>query len=229
MVPGLRQFTDRTGEGAGVPVLDTENGEELKHVEPGVAIVIANRSPEAPGTLYISSRKVVWLSDVDREKGYAVDFLALSLHAVSRDPDAFPSPCIYAQIETGVDEDDSDCSDSEHEETLDLSKVTEMRLVPSDPNQLDTLFQIFCECAELNPEPIEEDEGFGGNNWVFSADMMADDGADVEAPEWFSPTSSIGHSNGDHDLARTVLELQINDQRFEDAEEMERENENSRD
>lgn len=43
-------------------------------------------------------RKVVWLSDVDREKGYAVDFLSLSLHAVSRDPEAYPSPCIYAQV-----------------------------------------------------------------------------------------------------------------------------------
>ncbi|CAI0404368.1 unnamed protein product, partial [Linum tenue] len=206
MVPGLRQFTDRTAEGSGVPVLDTENGEELKHVQSGVAIVIANRSPESPGTLYISSRKVVWLSDVDRQKGYAVDFLALSLHAVSRDPESFPSPCIYTQIETEADDDESDESDSECQETLDLSKVTEMRLVPSDPNQLDTLFQIFCECAELNPEPIE---GFGGGNWVFSADQLADNGSDVEAPEWFSPipTSSIGHSNGDHDIARTVLEV----------------------
>lgn len=43
-------------------------------------------------------RQVVWLSDVDRAKGYAVDFLSLSLHAVSRDPEAYPSPCIYTQV-----------------------------------------------------------------------------------------------------------------------------------
>jgi hypothetical protein len=43
-------------------------------------------------------RKVVWLSDVDRTKGYAVDFLSLSLHAVSRDPEAYSSPCIYTQV-----------------------------------------------------------------------------------------------------------------------------------
>lgn len=43
-------------------------------------------------------RQVVWLSDSDRAKGYAVDFISLSLHAVSRDPEAYPSPCIYAQV-----------------------------------------------------------------------------------------------------------------------------------
>lgn len=87
------------------------------------------------------------------------------------------------------------------------------------------LFQIFCECAELNPEPNEEEEE--EHNWIFSADQIGDDatGAMEEESDWHfsqNPTSSIGHSNGGHDLARTVLELQINDQRFEDAEEMER-------
>ncbi|KAJ9164080.1 hypothetical protein P3X46_023695 [Hevea brasiliensis] len=223
MLRGLRQFTERRGDGAGEPVLNTDNGEEIMHVQPSVAIVIGNRSPESPGTLYISTKKVVWLSDVDRAKGYAVDFLSLSLHAVSRDPEAYPSPCIYTQIETEDDGDESDNSDSENNEVLDLSKVTEMRLVPSDPSQLDNLFQIFCECAELNPEPVDEDDE-EGNNWVFSTDQMANDAADEEDSEWHfsqNPTSSIGHSNGDHDVARRVLELQINDQRFEDPEETE--------
>ncbi|XP_061956651.1 chloride conductance regulatory protein ICln-like [Populus nigra] len=226
MAPGLRQFTERRGDGAGQPVIDTENGEELMLMCREVSIVIGNGSPESPGTLYISTKKVVWLSDVDRTKGYAVDFLSISLHAVSRDPEAYPSPCIYTQIETGEDEDELEGSDSECSDALDLSKVTEMRLVPSDPSQLDTLFQVFCECAELNPEPVEDNEE--EHNWIFSADQLADETAELEDSEWnFSqnPTSSIGHSNGDHDLARTVLELQINDHRFEDAEEMEHEHE----
>ncbi|KAI5569849.1 hypothetical protein BDE02_12G104600 [Populus trichocarpa] len=226
MAPGLRQFTERRGDGAGQPVIDTDNGEEFMLMCREVSIVIGNGSPESPGTLYISTKKVVWLSDVDGTKGYAVDFLSISLHAVSRDPEAYPSPCIYTQIETGEDEDESEGSDSECSDALDLSKVTEMRLVPSDPSQLDTLFQVFCECAELNPEPVEDNEE--EHNWIFSADQLSDETAEVEDSEWnFSqnPTSSIGHSNGDHDLARTVLELQINDHRFEDAEEMEHEHE----
>ncbi|XP_024024887.1 chloride conductance regulatory protein ICln isoform X2 [Morus notabilis] len=221
MAVGITGFTERVGEGAGEPVLDAENGEELMHVQRGVSIVLGNRPPESPGTLYISTKKVVWLSDVDRAKGYAVDFLFLSLHAVSRDPEAYPSPCIYTQIETGDDEDESGDSDSEcNGAAQDLSKITEMRLIPSDAGQLDRLFEIFCECAELNPEPIEGEEE--AHNWIFSADRIGDEVAG-EDPDWImsqNPTSTIGQSNGDHDLARTVLELQINDQRFEDAEEM---------
>ncbi|XP_052185701.1 chloride conductance regulatory protein ICln isoform X1 [Diospyros lotus] len=223
MPVGLRLFTDRVGDGAGAPVIDSGNDEELVLVQPGVSVVLAGGPPESPGTLYISTKQVVWLSDVDRAKGYAVDFLSVSLHAVSRDPEAYSSPCIYTQIETGAeDEDESGGSDSEMNETLDLSKIREMRLVPSDPNQLDTLFEIFCKCAELNPEPIEGEEE---HNWIFSADQMEDDGTGDEESDWpalQNLTNSIGHANGDHDIAHSVLEqLQINDERFEDAEEME--------
>ncbi|KAK3000680.1 hypothetical protein RJ639_022180 [Escallonia herrerae] len=209
MAAGLRLFTERTSDGAGEPVLDSGDGEELVYVQPGVSIALGSQPPESPGTLYISTKKVVWLSDSDRSKGYAVDFLSVSLHAVSRDPEAYPSPCIYTQIETGAEEEESEGSDSEHDDVFVLEKVTEMRLVPSDPSQF------FCECAELNPEPVEAEEE---HNWVFSAEMDAEatgaDGEDFSA-------NSIGFSNGDHDLSRGVLELQINDQRFEDAEEME--------
>ncbi|KAJ8771457.1 hypothetical protein K2173_026634 [Erythroxylum novogranatense] len=222
MVLGLRQFIERTGDGAGVPVLDADNGEEMMHVQPGVSFVLGNRSPETPGTLYISTKKVVWLSDVDRTKGYAVDFLSLSLHAVSRDPEAYPSPCIYTQIEVEDDEHESEESDSESSEVLELSRITEMRLVPSDPGQLDTLFDVFCECAELNPEPVDEDDE-EGHNWIISADQMAGENgglAEADFPFFANPSNSIGHSNGHQDLAGSVLQLQIDDDRFEDAEEM---------
>ncbi|KAI4332005.1 hypothetical protein L6164_016948 [Bauhinia variegata] len=221
MVLGLRSFTDRIGDGAGEPVLDAGNGEELMHVQPCVDIVLANCPRESNGTLYISTKQVIWLSNVDKAKGYAVDFLSLSLHAVSTDPEAYPVPCIYMQIEAEGDEDESNDSDSECNNNVDLSKIREMRLIPSDPGQLDTLFAIFCECAELNPEPHEDDGE--EHNWIFSADQMEEEEADEEDYISQNPTNSIGQSNGDHDLARTVLELQINDRRFEDAEEMEHE------
>ena len=56
MAVGLRQFTQRTGDGAGEPILDTENGEELIRVQPSVSIVVGTRAPESPGTLYITSK-----------------------------------------------------------------------------------------------------------------------------------------------------------------------------
>ncbi|XP_021687882.2 chloride conductance regulatory protein ICln isoform X1 [Hevea brasiliensis] len=84
----------------------------------------------------------------------------------------------YKLIETEDDGDESDNSDSQNNEILDLSKLTEMGLVPSGPSQLDTRSQIFCECAELNPEPVDEDED-DQNKWVFSADQMAYDVASM--------------------------------------------------
>ncbi|XP_039057575.1 chloride conductance regulatory protein ICln-like [Hibiscus syriacus] len=216
----------------GEPVLDTDNGEDLVHVQPFVSVALENRAPESPCTLCITHRylqiylrilQVFWLSDLDGARGYDVDFLSLSLHAVSRDLETYPSPCIYAQIETEDDEveDESEESDSECYEVLDLSKIREMRLIPSDTSQLDTLFHVFSECAELNPEPIEGEEE---HDWIFSADQLQDEAGEGDDSEWHfseSLTNIIGHSDGYHDLSRNVLELQINDQRFEDAVEME--------
>ncbi|MCH1923137.1 Voldacs domain-containing protein, partial [Shewanella sp. A3A] len=71
----------------------------------------------------------------------------------------------YTQIETedGSDE-ESDESDSEVNVETELSKVTEMRIIPSDPCQLDGLFEAFSHCAELNPDPnAESDEE---NGWA---------------------------------------------------------------
>ncbi|KAL3834590.1 hypothetical protein ACJIZ3_009326 [Penstemon smallii] len=220
MATGLRLVTERAGNGVGQPFIDTDTGEELMLVHPGVSIVLGNRPPEFPGTLYISNKQIWWLSDTDRAKGYAVDFLSVSLHAVSRDPEAYPSPCIFTQIETPAVDDELGDSDSESE-TLNLSKITQMRLVPSDPSQLNMLFAVFCQCAELNPDPTEEEES--EHNWIFSADQLEDEDEEDDNSEWpvfQNPAHRIG-ANGNHDLAHSVFQLQINDQRFEDAEEME--------
>ncbi|KAH9610391.1 hypothetical protein KSS87_018488 [Heliosperma pusillum] len=214
---GLRFFTARTNDNIGAPILDDNNSEVLMHSQEGVSIVLGSRLAEASGTLYITSKQVIWLSDVDVSKGYAVDFVSITLHAISRDPEGYPSPCIYTQIETGDDGDDDEDDD---EGPSEISKTKEMRLVPSDPNQLETLFNVFCEGAELNPEPMAMEGGDEEeHNWIFSADQLNADTFSNGIDEDF--IEAIGHSNGDHDLAHNVLQLQINDHRFEDAEEME--------
>ncbi|KAG6402293.1 hypothetical protein SASPL_139171 [Salvia splendens] len=199
MASGIRSVTERSGEGVGKPILDADNGEELMLVQHDVSIVLGSsrRVPESPGTLYITTRQVVWLSDSDMAKGYALDFLSVSLHAVSTDPEAYPSPCIYAQI-------------------------TEMRLVPSDPKQLDTLFAMFCECAELNPDPTEG-ELDGEYDWITSADQLEDDDSEGDADQ--NPAHPIG-AKENLGLAHSVVQLQINDHRFEDADEMEQDGKN---
>uniref|UniRef100_A0A7N0UFA6 Methylosome subunit pICln n=1 Tax=Kalanchoe fedtschenkoi TaxID=63787 RepID=A0A7N0UFA6_KALFE len=165
------------GTTAGQPILDADNGEEFMHVQSSVTFMLENRSPETTGTLCITIKQVVWFNEVDGGRGFGVDFL-------------------HNQIETGADEDDSEDSDWSNE-PHDLSSITEMRHVPSDPNRLDNLFEIFCECAE----------------WMI---LMAE-----------IPDSSISYSNGNHDLANSILQLQINDHCFEDVEEMDENKERS--
>jgi len=48
--------------------------------------------------LLTSTRRLIWLSEAEKGKGYAMDFLAISLHARSRDLEAYPSPCLYTQV-----------------------------------------------------------------------------------------------------------------------------------
>ncbi|KAG5558417.1 hypothetical protein RHGRI_008374 [Rhododendron griersonianum] len=52
----------------------------------------------------------------------------------------------------------------------------------------------------------EEEE----RNWIFSVDQMQDEGTDGDEPDWHffqNATNTIGHSNEDHNLAHTVLEV----------------------
>lgn len=46
----------------------------------------------------LDARRLVWLSNEDTQKGYGVDFIALTMHAISRDIEAYPEPCIYTQV-----------------------------------------------------------------------------------------------------------------------------------
>ncbi|KAG6536383.1 hypothetical protein ZIOFF_001437 [Zingiber officinale] len=95
---GLLHFNGRIVDNDGRPLLESDHSKELMHVQPRVAVALGSRPMESPGTLYVTSRRVIWLSDADKGKGYAVDFLSLSLHAVSRDPETYPFPCIYTQV-----------------------------------------------------------------------------------------------------------------------------------
>ncbi|KAL6644729.1 hypothetical protein ACP70R_016337 [Stipagrostis hirtigluma subsp. patula] len=213
MAPGLYSFTDIAGDGT--PRLDAAAGEELVRVDRAASI-----------------RRVIWLSEAEKGKGYAVDFLAITLHAVSRDPEAYPSPCIYTQIEAEVGTDqEADESDSEENGELELSRVSELRIIPADPGQLDELFDVFCHCAELNPDPNAESDGENGwfhgegmtnGGWVHGDEDMVDE--DEPEPPFFRP-NPIGYSD-ESDLNRSVLQLQINDERFDDAEEEQESHEN---
>eukprot|EP00850_Spirogloea_muscicola_P000215 SM000001S04617 [mRNA] locus=s1:1251635:1253809:- [translate_table: standard] len=217
-----------------------DGGETVALVQPQVAAVLGDGPPSGPGKLYDAShlelsvrirdetvgavpvegpgskyltrgRRLVWLSDEDLQEGYAVDFVSLTMHAISRDTDAYPHPCIYMQIQGREDDDEDHVGINGDEEAEgdpmaaeaapveDLSAVKEMRLVPNDPSTLDRIFQVLCECAALNPDPVVEQEGEG--EWFFNSDEVLAPGA-------------VTH-NGGHGLD----ELDISTEQFEDADE----------
>jgi len=166
----------------GGPVLGAD--EEVRLVVPQVVLHLSPAVLEGvgnvPGTLYITTRNVIWLSSTDVAKGVCVDFHFVTVHAIARENESFPSACIYMQLETEED----------------ASAVSEMRLAPSTAAvSLDQIFQVMSECAALNPDPLPEgdlgdsDDEYGGIIWTGDA---ADDPR-LQVPQ---PGQLVYGSNG---------------------------------
>jgi nucleotide-sensitive chloride channel 1A len=54
MAPGLQRFADIAADGA--PRLDAAGGEELVRVDRAASVALGCRSPEAPGTLFVTTK-----------------------------------------------------------------------------------------------------------------------------------------------------------------------------
>lgn len=189
-------------------------GEVVELAQPEIGVTLDDGRTEEYGTLFITNRRLIWFSSEEESKGYSVDFLSLSLHAISRDPEAFPKPCIYTQIDTGDSDDDDDeetVDDNQHERMdgvvaeNNLSVISEMRLIPQDPSSLDQIFKVLCDCAALNPDPEGEREGEG--EWIYNEDEVGE-------------ANAIGaRASGDDVVAHLDQLLTMDEERFEDADE----------
>ena len=104
------------------PVQPCENGasaleadEELLLEVDGVACSVARAEPAegraheawGGGSLRVTSKRILWRRssdgdaaavDGDALAGFAVKSRHIGLHAVTRDPETFPAPCLYAQL-----------------------------------------------------------------------------------------------------------------------------------
>jgi hypothetical protein len=60
MALGLSLVTERAETGA--PVVDTENDENVAHIQPDVSIVLGEGHAEGPGTLYVTTRLMAMIS-----------------------------------------------------------------------------------------------------------------------------------------------------------------------
>ncbi|CBZ51440.1 Methylosome subunit pICln, related [Neospora caninum Liverpool] len=125
------------------------------------------------GTFYVTSRRVAWLTKPDaasagdeQRKDIAVDYPSIVLHALSRDPNSGHEPCIYCQLK-------SDAAAEEDEDYV----IPEMRIVPSSPEKLDTLFKVMSEMAALNPDPDADDGDDDEDDFIIEADGLREGGS----------------------------------------------------
>ncbi|POM61172.1 nuclease [Phytophthora palmivora] len=103
------------------------------------------------GALFVTTSRVIWLSAVVGAcVGYAWEMSAVTLHAISRDPLAFPKPCLYCQISN--------------------QDVSEVRFVPVDDKTLQEVFDAFSKSAEMNPDDDDDDD----DGWICDEDEVAD-------------------------------------------------------
>ncbi|GJP56513.1 hypothetical protein CLOM_g15578 [Closterium sp. NIES-68] len=114
---GLTAVDQRASDGGPVlePGEEGEPGEVLLHSQPDVGLVLGESDVDESGSLYITSKRVVWQSSLT-PRGVAVSLVDLSMHAISRDLDAYPKPCIYTQVDSGDWEDEEEDEEEEEEE-----------------------------------------------------------------------------------------------------------------
>ena len=140
--------------------------EELLYTLDDVRITAApqegDNAPWGAGRLRVTSRRVLW-----EQPAHGFELLAkrVGLHAVTRDAQTFPEPCLYVQLLLG----DAAADDA----------VSELFLVPPDAAALEPLFDALSRTAELNPDSDDEsDESDGGMLGIAGA---GEDEPDAEA------------------------------------------------
>ncbi|XP_069496070.1 methylosome subunit pICln [Ambystoma mexicanum] len=146
-------------------------GDDVRQEQPDTEAVMGGKGLGS-GTLYIAESRLSWLNGSGL--GFALDYPTISLHAISRDTNAYPREHLYVMVNAKLgdeelkddmgDEDESDGED-------DIEPITEVRFVPSDKSALEAMFSAMCECQALHPDPDDEDsdDDFEGEEYDVEA------------------------------------------------------------
>ena len=103
---------------AGVPVF-SDDEESVLHAQPHTQLLIAPANIKVGvGTLYVTSKRVLWLpDDATRGGGYAVEYKDVLMHAISRgEEDGFRHASVYCQLEQPEEEEEEDVEDGDAED-----------------------------------------------------------------------------------------------------------------
>jgi len=135
--------------------------------------------PVGRGELVVTSARVLWLGE---ERCFDFNVPAISLHAIIRDPESHPVPCLYCQLDNDNDSENVNGDEDEngHDDDDDIEgkwikqcQTGELYFVPMEDtttnnnNPLQSLFDAFSEAALLNPDPEQDDEDNNGAGEFF--------------------------------------------------------------
>lgn len=166
----IRFFVLRDEDGA--PLLGDE--EEVLHRVPHVELSFRSDSAQvfSDGEVVVTSSRVLWLG-IERSFDFSV--VGILLHAVARDPESYPRPCLYCQLEVdepvddaGKEEGDEETPSHDEEESfIERCSTGEMYLSPQHQEELEPLFEALSKAALLCPDPDDDDDDTVGE-WIFN-------------------------------------------------------------
>ena len=132
--------------------------------------------------------RVIWIKDeavvggdADEEQDQVavdIDVPFIVLHAITRDRDSYPLPCVYCQLSDGDDfsnmlgtggDDGGDDDEGEEEEP----QEDELFIVPEDDAALTKIFNALSHAALMNPDPPEDGAQEGDDEFIYDEDEVA--------------------------------------------------------
>jgi len=154
--------------------------EEIRLSEQRVKLY-AGQNLEGEGSLHLTTRQIVWLNSQNPAAGYAMDYPFVTMHAISRDKNAWPEHCLYCQLR------EEERPETEDDEDAD---VPELRFVPADSASLQQMFMVFSEMSAMNPDPTDDQaDGISEED---------DSGDDIELPFQVGAPMGAGIWTADH-------------------------------
>ncbi|CAK7315140.1 Methylosome subunit pICln [Vulpes lagopus] len=130
------------------------SAEGLRQQQPETEAVL-NGKGLGTGTLYIAESRLSWLDGSGL--GFSLEYPTISLHAVSRDLNAYPREHLYVMVNAKFGESKESVAEEEEDSDDDVEPIAEFRFVPSDKSALEAMFTAMCECQALHPDPEDED------------------------------------------------------------------------
>lgn len=159
------------------------------------------------GTLYVNQNSLEWMP-VNRPEGLSILWKQISVHGITPNP----IKSIYFMLdhklywqgvygENGSTPHENESGDEDEDSISD--EMTELWLIPTDPNIVDTIYQAMTDCQALHPD---------------SADSISE--SDGEFMDFDAVVQDRGDDDDDDNVGENNMQgLNINDERFADAEE----------